>query len=162
MWPFTCFAISDILVWLAKKHYFWITNVTGSADSIVSMENQTILNWMTFWMPLLVYKYLLGENSSAVAATGDDWWWDQMPPSCIYDTQKGKMNAPKRTLALIARFLHVSSVIFALPNKVYKVLPETNYTQWGLFYEIIFKVLCTWDDFEFSLYLRFRKCLVTL
>ena len=53
---------------------------------------------MTFWIPLLVYKYLLGENSSAVAATGDDWWWDQMPPSCIYDTQKGKiMNAPKRS-----------------------------------------------------------------
>ena len=48
------------------------------------------------------------------------------------------MNAPKRTLALIARFLHVSSVIFALPNKVYKVLAETNYTQWGLFYEIGF------------------------
>ena len=89
---------------------------------------------MTFWIPLLVYKYLLGENSSAVAATGDDWWWDQMPPSCIYDTQKGKMNAPKRTLALIARFLHVSSVIFALPNKVYKVLPQTNYTHYGAFF----------------------------
>ena len=63
------------------------------------------------------------------------------------------MNAPKRTLALIARFLHVSSVIFALPNIVYKVLPETNYIQWGLFYEIRLKVLCRLDDFEFSLFL---------